>query len=269
MDQVVLTQTLSAGLTYLGSSGSFMPTVAGRSLVWDLGTLPAGRWGELTVTARIAEQVSLGWPLTSVVSISSSESEADLSNNMDVLIFRLGDTLPVASVPFVEHFDAPFPADSWEFSMWDGGQVEFTDRAAHVGAGGMRLGYENTGGDYPYATAVLNIDLSGQEPVYLDFWWKRIGPADEENDAIYLSVDEGYSWYTIFTFGAAAGDFQHERIDLAAVAEELDIALNSHVQLIFDCYGSETSVTENLYIDEVSVAGESSLTYMYLPMLMR
>ncbi len=87
---VVLTDTLPAGLSYVSFSGDFTPTVSGNQVVWKLGTMAGayneGYYGSFYLSARLANTLMPGTRLTNTLTIASSDADSDASNN----VFRRG-----------------------------------------------------------------------------------------------------------------------------------------------------------------------------------
>ena len=67
-DDVIVTDTLPLSVTYLtyasiypiGDPVVFTPTVSGRQVVWNLGSVPAHGWGYLTVDVRVSSKADRG-----------------------------------------------------------------------------------------------------------------------------------------------------------------------------------------------------------------
>jgi uncharacterized repeat protein (TIGR01451 family) len=87
---VVLTDTLPAGLSYVSFSGDFTPTVSGNQVVWNLGTMAGayneGYYGSFYLSARLADALMPGTRLTNTLTIATSDADSDASNN----VFRSG-----------------------------------------------------------------------------------------------------------------------------------------------------------------------------------
>ena len=88
---VSITDTLPAGLTYSGSWGAdyepeyhtypLTPTVTGDTIVWQMVDLGPQSDGYVYLTATLASDLTVGTPLTNHVSISTSSSETNPSDN--------------------------------------------------------------------------------------------------------------------------------------------------------------------------------------------
>jgi uncharacterized repeat protein (TIGR01451 family) len=82
-DDVVITDTLPAGMTFVGASGDSpaAPSVNAQDVVWTIGAVPAFTDGTLTVTADIhADQPSYS-VMTNSVRIATTTPEQDHSDN--------------------------------------------------------------------------------------------------------------------------------------------------------------------------------------------
>ena len=88
-DDVIITDTLPVSVTFLTSASGYptddpvpiTPTVAGRTIVWHIGSVPAHGRGHLTVDVRVSDTVTVGATLTNVVTISTSSPELVFFSN--------------------------------------------------------------------------------------------------------------------------------------------------------------------------------------------
>ena len=80
---VVLSATLPAGLAPV--DGDPAPTrVLDNQMAWDIGSLPTGAFPEVvTLSARLADGLAAGTPLTVTGQVGSLGPDADLSNNRE------------------------------------------------------------------------------------------------------------------------------------------------------------------------------------------
>jgi len=81
-EAVRITDTLPPGLSYQGSQGPLPPpSVAGRQVVWDGGTLAPGSQGTLILTATVASTIPAGTSLVNSVELSTATPEDVRTNN--------------------------------------------------------------------------------------------------------------------------------------------------------------------------------------------
>jgi uncharacterized repeat protein (TIGR01451 family) len=78
---VVLTDTLPSGLTYVSDNSGHTPTVSGNRVVWNLETANANSTVAFTLVLRIADTVAVGTELVNRVNVSTSSEETDYNNN--------------------------------------------------------------------------------------------------------------------------------------------------------------------------------------------
>jgi uncharacterized repeat protein (TIGR01451 family) len=84
-EDVIITDTLPVSVTFLTSVSGYpaddpipiTPTVAGQTIVWYIGSVPAHGRGHLTVDVRVSDTVTVGATLTNVVTISTSSPELE------------------------------------------------------------------------------------------------------------------------------------------------------------------------------------------------
>jgi len=82
-EDVIITDTLPVSVTFLTSASGYpaddpvpiTPTVAGRNIVWRLGSVPAHGRGYLTVDVRVSDTVTVGAALLNWVTVSTSSPE--------------------------------------------------------------------------------------------------------------------------------------------------------------------------------------------------
>jgi len=82
-ENVIVTDTLPAGLTYAGMVIGPAPTVNGQQLTWNRGTLASGFSGQLVFRATVDVTGDESDTFTNQVEISTSTGEADTSDNTD------------------------------------------------------------------------------------------------------------------------------------------------------------------------------------------
>jgi len=84
---VVITDTLPAEVSYVSWSGAFTPTVEGQQVTWNLGAVPGqydpGYYGYLYLTAHVPEVTPVGTVLTNTVGVTTTSTETGVSSNSD------------------------------------------------------------------------------------------------------------------------------------------------------------------------------------------
>ena len=84
---VVITDTLPNGLSYVSDSGAFTSTVVGNQVVWHPGTVPgqghSGYYGYLYLTVRVGHTVPYGTLLFNVAEIVTADQETGFYSNLD------------------------------------------------------------------------------------------------------------------------------------------------------------------------------------------
>ncbi|MCG8353357.1 MAG: hypothetical protein MI924_36795, partial [Chloroflexales bacterium] len=120
------------------------------------------------------------------------------------------DMLQVAGFPFFDDFEATTLGAEWSTSTGSAGTVELTTNYARSGAQSMSLGQKVGGG--AIASLILEVDLSGQTDVFLDFWVRATG--SDESRRVYISDNSGASWTQVSNLDSASQSFSHIVIDL-------------------------------------------------------
>lgn len=137
-----------------------------------------------------------------------------------------------ASVPFRDGFEAPSLGADWFTQANNAGVVEFSTDYAHTGNQGMFLGQEVVGN--AFAALVLEMDLSGQTDVFLDFWVRATGSSERRR--LSISDDSGASWTQISDLDNISQNFSHIVINLADVASKNGLALNDKFRIRFSYF---------------------------------
>ena len=119
---------------------------------------------------------------------------------------------------------------------------------AHTGNQSMFLG-QKVGGD-AFASLVLDLDLSGQTDVFLDFWVRATGSGEYRR--LYISDDNGVNWTWISNLDNISQDFSHIVIDLADVSERNSLALNDKFRIRFSYFDTNLGdAGDGMVLDDI------------------
>ncbi len=110
-NDIVVTDSLPAGLTYVPNSGPFIQTEPGV-LVWEAASLGAGDSTTLEFSAMIGSQV-VG-TIQNQVSVTSGSAESNLSNNTDTAATAVGSNTPTEIIIDAVLYDGQENNDSDE-----------------------------------------------------------------------------------------------------------------------------------------------------------
>lgn len=135
-DEVIITDTLPVGVTYLESSGDIgaPPTVDGRQVIWQAGSLQPASGGGLTLVAQVSPDQPSYTVLTNTVTISTQTPERDRTDNLasSTAVVRAGAPYSIqVSVAATVAAGTTLPLsaqvlDRWSNPVADGTVISFT-----------------------------------------------------------------------------------------------------------------------------------------------
>jgi uncharacterized repeat protein (TIGR01451 family) len=86
---VIITDTLPTGVSFVSASGGFTPTVSGNQVIWNLSSVPGqytpGYYGYLYLEVHLSDTVPSGSALCNRADIATSDPETGLSENTSVI----------------------------------------------------------------------------------------------------------------------------------------------------------------------------------------
>lgn len=131
------------------------------------------------------------------------------------------------------------------------GVVQISDSAAFSGNYHFFLGKHIKNNSDAGAFLSWVVDLTNQEDVFLDFWWRATGAANSSSNGVYLSVDDGTTWYNIRGLNANRQFYGRELINLADAAADRGLTLNNRVRIDFHYDSRYFDEIGGLYIDDL------------------
>jgi hypothetical protein len=139
----------------------------------------------------------------------------------------------------------------------DSGVVQISNENPFSGDYHFFLG-KKTGGD---AGAFLTwvVDLAGKNDVFLDFWWRAIGTANSSTNGVYLSVDDGTTWYNIRVLNANRQFYGRELINIYDAASDLGLTLNNRVRIDFHYDSRYYDAIGGLQIDDLRLTTRTEI----------
>lgn len=175
----------------------------------------------------------------------------DLSADNDIAI--LGDD-----------FESGELGDQWTTSSSDiGGRIFITDSfAANTGSFSLLMDQNNEGSPN-LNEAIVSFDLSQQINPTLSFAHAEFNDETNElpdvfkgsfdGDGVSIS-DDGITWHTILnSTDTPAGEWTTETYDLVALAEELELELNSNFQVKFQQFDNFRADTDGRAFDDIQI----------------
>lgn len=131
------------------------------------------------------------------------------------------------------------------------GVVQISNVSPFSGSYHFFLGKHTTDGNDAGAFLSWVVDLTNQDDVFLDFWWRTTGTANSSSNGVYISVDDGITWYNIRALNANRKFYGRELINLADAASDLGLTLNNRVRIDFHYDSRYFNEIGGLYIDDL------------------
>jgi len=121
---------------------------------------------------------------------------------------------------------------------------------------------------YSTASLILTIDLTGQNGVVLDFWWRDFGIEPDPQNGVFISSDDGSTWRPVFPFNDGPARFRQELVYLDAEIARYGLDFNDHFQIKFQFFDNRTIEDEDGYaiadvcvrsvpVEHVEISGHS------------
>jgi uncharacterized repeat protein (TIGR01451 family) len=159
----------------------------------------------------------------------------------------------VASFPFYDGFESGATGTDWTTYTTYEGRVRVSSSYPYSGTYSLLLDDFDSNQTFSYAAAVLTIDLSGQSDVDLDFWWREFNDESDPDDGVFISDDDGPSWYRILSFNGGTSAWRREVIDIDAEVITHGLSLNDHFKIKFQFYDDDAISIDGYAIDEVRI----------------
>ena len=162
------------------------------------------------------------------------------------------DNAPQASFPFIDGFEAGAYSNCWKNAIAQSGRIRLTSSLTPAAAGSYQICMDSAANyTFGYSELVLNVDLSGQTNVYLDFWERLLdgylAPMPEhfigtvKADGVAISAD-GVNWYRLYNvysypYYYAETNYQRQVCNLSEVAAANGLEPGPHFKIKFQQNG--------------------------------
>ncbi len=160
---------------------------------------------------------------------------------------------PPASFPFSDDFESSNLGSGWTTYITEEGRVRVAGGYPYQGTYSLLLDDSVSGSSYSTSAAILTLNLSGQNEVELEFWWREFSDENHVEDGVFISADSGGTWYRVLSFNGGTSTYQRALIELDVVAATNGIALNDHFQIKFQFRDNYSIATDGYSIDNVNV----------------
>jgi hypothetical protein len=111
----------------------------------------------------------------------------------------------------------------------------------------------NATGHYSKNEALLHLNLSGQNQVNLEFWWKEFNDEPDNDDGIYFSNNGGISFVRVHQLIGNNGSWQKVTLDVDQLASAKGLTLNSVFVIKFQQYDNDPISSDGFAFDDINV----------------
>jgi len=183
-----------------------------------------------------------------------AEDDVETSGSHDAT----GYPISPASLPFSDGFESGLD-NAWAF------ETEYTGRAIigggypHSGSNSILLDDaigDSSGDDRP-AAAILALDLDSHSDVALIFWIRAFDNETPSDDGVFISDDNGATWFQIYTFESITPTYAKVRIILDDAASTAGMSFNDHFLVKFQFQDNFPIPDDGYAIDDVLVSDNS------------
>lgn len=171
--------------------------------------------------------------------------------------------------PFYDGFESGNLGTGWSIATTYEGRVRADTSYPYQGAHSVLLDGLSDGSTDSYASAVLTIDLSGRTNAMLDFWWREFEDENDAGDGVFVSDDNGATWFQVFSFNNGPDDFRLAVVDIGEAAASNGLTLNDHFQIRFQFQDEFSIPIDGYAIDEVRVYPGPTRYSIHLPAVLR
>lgn len=188
---------------------------------------------------------------------------------------------PQAAFPFFDGFEAGAYSNCWKTAVSQSGRIRLTSSLPPTAGGAYQVGMDSAANyNFGYSELVLNVDLSGQTNVYLDFWERLLdgylSPMPEhfigtvKADGVAISAD-GVNWYRLYNiysypFYYEETNYQHQVWNLSEVAAANGLIPGPHFKIKFQQHGLYQYPYAGRNLDNIMLYDGSSTADLVLQM---
>ncbi|NNF07708.1 MAG: S8 family serine peptidase [Candidatus Eisenbacteria bacterium] len=163
-----------------------------------------------------------------------------------------------ATLPYSTGFESGSLDQYWSTFSSSNGRVRIiSSNQPHSGSYQLAMD-DPTNGGFVTNESWLQLDLSGESNVTLDFWWKEFGDETHSQDGVYFSDNGGASFSKVQDLNGQSysnNTWQFFSLDLDALASANGLSLSSTFVVKFQQYDNYPIATDGHAIDDISVTG--------------
>lgn len=159
----------------------------------------------------------------------------------------------LATVPFSDGFESGVLEPVWSTSTTSQGRVQVSTYNPFTGTYSVLLDDAVNDSVFSISALILNLDLTGETGLSLDFWWRGFGDENHLEDGVFISDDAGANWYPVYSFNNGPFIYQYTSIDLDTAAFDNGLTYNNQFRIKFQFYDDDPVPSDGYAIDEVSI----------------
>lgn len=159
----------------------------------------------------------------------------------------------VATVPFYDGFESGVLDPVWSTSTTNQGRIQVSTVNRYTGTYSVLLDDSVNDSVFSIAALILNLDLTGETGLSLDFWWREFADENHLEDGVFISNDAGANWYRVFSFNNGPSTYQYTSIDLDAAVAANGLSYNNQFRIKFQFFDDDPIAGDGYGLDEISI----------------
>ena len=152
---------------------------------------------------------------------------------------------------------------NWEMHSTSNGRIRVTENfSPHSGEKHLTMDSDESG--FAQNEAWLHLDLSGENRVVLDFWWKEFNDETHTDDGVYFSDGGGDSFTKVYSFdgdNTTDNTWQKIELDMDELIVTYELEYTSDFVIKFQQYDDNPISVDGFAFDDISVYSN----YSYIP----
>ena len=203
------------------------------------------------VVSNTADTASFTWHIlgSQVVTVTATNTGGTTSRTHVI-------TITAARFPFHDDFRSGALGEGWSVITDSQGRVRVsTDYEPPTSPSDYTVLLDDGVRDQTYSAAslMLTIDLAGHNGVVLDFWWQSFEDESHPQDGVFISADNGITWYPIRSFNNGPESFCRELAYLDAEVARYGLCFNNQFRIKLQFFDNWPIPEDGYAIADVSV----------------
>ena len=244
---VIITDIIPSNLTLnpasLSGDASITGVLAGDEIRWTTGqSLAPNESLTRTFVGTINPGLVSGGQIANTAYVSSTTMA---ETRLDTAVTTIS---AIADCNFSDGFESGSLSAYWMMEATEDGRITITNELPHSGTYALLLDDAVSGGAYSEASAILNVDLTGQAEVELSFnWYDLADEYDAAYDGVFIRENSADSWIKVYDFdGTNSDSYQNATLDLKQEALNNGLSLSDSFQIKFGFYDNYPALFSNI-----------------------